>query len=291
MEPDFDRFSLLLIIASQKRRDNFRHLGHIITRQTVELFQVFAGLGVVHYFGDHHDQQQCNSPLLANLEVPEGSYSPHFQRIRHLDHLRGLDQVYFPRSEFTLGVYFYSHWNDQGPPESVTSLGHFEWSVQDDLVAKIDIEQVPFFNAPIYTENKQQIGKIDEIFGNIRDYYVSIKLLENLNYYLLPGSIEKPRRPPVPISSFNKPQEEEPDIVQQCLDKTSEKLPKPVFNNRRSEAKTSLSRNQVPRTAAGSSELPSCSFVSVPQNSESNVTQSTAPKQLFSGLVFFNTRA
>ncbi|KAK9297023.1 hypothetical protein QLX08_009122 [Tetragonisca angustula] len=69
---------------------------------------------------------------------------------------------------------------DQGPPEHVTPLGHFTWTVQDDLVAKVDIEQVPFFNAPIYTENKQQIGKIDEIFGNIRDYYVSIKLSENI---------------------------------------------------------------------------------------------------------------
>lgn len=69
---------------------------------------------------------------------------------------------------------------DQGPPEEVTPLGRFEWTVQDDLVAKVDIEQVPFFNAPIYTENKQQIGKIDEIFGNIRDYYVSIKLTENM---------------------------------------------------------------------------------------------------------------
>lgn len=69
---------------------------------------------------------------------------------------------------------------DQGPPEAVTPLGHFTWTVQDDLVAKVDIEQVPFFNAPIYTENKQQIGKIDEIFGNIRDYYVSIKLSENV---------------------------------------------------------------------------------------------------------------
>lgn len=69
---------------------------------------------------------------------------------------------------------------DQGPPETVTPLGHFTWTAQDDLVAKVDIEQVPFFNAPIYTENKQQIGKIDEIFGNIRDYYVSIRLSENI---------------------------------------------------------------------------------------------------------------
>lgn len=62
----------------------------------------------------------------------------------------------------------------------MTPLGHFTWTVQDDLVAKVDIEQVPFFNAPIYTEAKQQVGKIDEIFGNIRDYYVSIKLSENI---------------------------------------------------------------------------------------------------------------
>lgn len=69
---------------------------------------------------------------------------------------------------------------DQGPPDHVEPLGHFEWTVQDDLVAKVDIEQVPYFNAPIYTESKQQIGKIDEIFGNIRDYYVSIKLSDNV---------------------------------------------------------------------------------------------------------------
>ncbi|XP_014213606.1 H/ACA ribonucleoprotein complex subunit 1 [Copidosoma floridanum] len=69
---------------------------------------------------------------------------------------------------------------DQGPPEQVTPLCHFKWTAQDDLVAKVNIEQVPYFNAPIYTEEKQQIGKIDEIFGNIRDYYVSIKLSEGI---------------------------------------------------------------------------------------------------------------
>jgi len=53
--------------------------------------------------------------------------------------------------------------------------GHYIHPCQDDLVLKVDIEDVPFFNAPIYLENKQQIGKIDEIFGNIRDYYVSVR--------------------------------------------------------------------------------------------------------------------
>lgn len=62
----------------------------------------------------------------------------------------------------------------------MTPLCSFSWPAQNDLVAKVEIEQVPYFNAPIYTESKQQIGKIDEIFGNIRDFYVSIKLSENM---------------------------------------------------------------------------------------------------------------
>ncbi|XP_030749147.1 probable H/ACA ribonucleoprotein complex subunit 1 [Sitophilus oryzae] len=69
---------------------------------------------------------------------------------------------------------------DQGPPEQVIPLGYFDYSVQDDLVCKVELEDVPFFNAPIYLENKEQIGKIDEIFGNIRDYSVSIRLGENI---------------------------------------------------------------------------------------------------------------
>ena len=42
---------------------------------------------------------------------------------------------------------------------------------EDDLVCKASMrEKVPYFNAPIYLENKQQIGKVDEIFGPILDY-------------------------------------------------------------------------------------------------------------------------
>jgi H/ACA ribonucleoprotein complex subunit 1 len=69
---------------------------------------------------------------------------------------------------------------DQGPPERVIPIGYFDYTVQDDLVAKVEIEDVPFFNAPIYLENKEQIGKIDEIFGNLRDYYVTIRLGEDI---------------------------------------------------------------------------------------------------------------
>lgn len=41
---------------------------------------------------------------------------------------------------------------------------------EEDLVCKSSIEKVPYFNAPIYLENKSQIGKIDEIFGPMNDY-------------------------------------------------------------------------------------------------------------------------
>ena len=42
---------------------------------------------------------------------------------------------------------------------------------EDMIVLKAtNKDTVPFFNAPIYLENKQQVGKVDEIFGPIRDY-------------------------------------------------------------------------------------------------------------------------
>ncbi|XP_029174097.1 H/ACA ribonucleoprotein complex subunit 1-like [Nylanderia fulva] len=75
---------------------------------------------------------------------------------------------------------------DQGPPETVTPLGRYEWPVEDMIIVKGEIEQIPYFHAPIYLSNKQQIGKIDEIFGNIRNYYVSVQL-ENAK----PSSFEK----------------------------------------------------------------------------------------------------
>jgi len=62
----------------------------------------------------------------------------------------------------------------------VIPLGPYLYPSQDDLVVKAEIEDVPYFNAPIYLENKEQIGKIDEIFGNIRDYFVSVKLSDDI---------------------------------------------------------------------------------------------------------------
>lgn len=62
---------------------------------------------------------------------------------------------------------------DAGPPEMVKEFGVYTHECQNQLVCKAIVEEVPFFNAPIYTETKQQIGKVDEIFGSIRDYVSS----------------------------------------------------------------------------------------------------------------------
>ncbi|GIY05300.1 hypothetical protein CEXT_191171 [Caerostris extrusa] len=79
---------------------------------------------------------------------------------------------------------------DTGPPEEVRELGYFSHPCEEQLVCKVTIEDVPFFNAPIYLENKEQIGKVDEIFGPIRDYYISVKLSEDVKA----NSFEKIKR-------------------------------------------------------------------------------------------------
>merc|ERR1712054_734712 len=38
----------------------------------------------------------------------------------------------------------------------------------------------PYFNAPIYLENKEQIGKIDEILGSITNVMFSVKTSEGI---------------------------------------------------------------------------------------------------------------
>jgi H/ACA ribonucleoprotein complex subunit 1 len=55
---------------------------------------------------------------------------------------------------------------DQGPPDQVVEVGHFLHKCENDLVCSTTCGKIPFFNAPIYFENKEQIGKIDEILGS-----------------------------------------------------------------------------------------------------------------------------
>ncbi len=41
---------------------------------------------------------------------------------------------------------------------------------EGELVVKSSGSKVPYFNAPIYLENKSQVGKVDEIFGQVTSH-------------------------------------------------------------------------------------------------------------------------
>lgn len=49
-------------------------------------------------------------------------------------------------------------------------------AVEEEMLCTTTMaEKVPKFNAPIYLENKSQIGKVDEILGPINEVYFTIK--------------------------------------------------------------------------------------------------------------------
>lgn len=47
-------------------------------------------------------------------------------------------------------------------------VGTFTHLCENDIVCETTCGKIPYFNAPVYFENKTQIGKIDEIFGGIK---------------------------------------------------------------------------------------------------------------------------
>ncbi|MQL79054.1 hypothetical protein Taro_011494 [Colocasia esculenta] len=61
----------------------------------------------------------------------------------------------------------------------VSEVSSFLHACEGDAVTKLTNEKVPYFNAPIYMQNKTQIGKVDEIFGPINESY-SIKMMEGV---------------------------------------------------------------------------------------------------------------
>lgn len=44
------------------------------------------------------------------------------------------------------------------------------------MVCKLNNPKVPFFNAPIYLQDKTQIGKIDEILGPLNEIFFTVKM-------------------------------------------------------------------------------------------------------------------
>ncbi|KAJ4872705.1 H/ACA ribonucleoprotein complex subunit [Raphanus sativus] len=71
-------------------------------------------------------------------------------------------------------------YRDEGPPSEVIEVATFVHACEGDAVTKLSQEKIPYFNAPIYLENKTQIGKVDEIFGPINESLFSIKMMEGI---------------------------------------------------------------------------------------------------------------
>ncbi|KAK9903153.1 hypothetical protein M0R45_001212 [Rubus argutus] len=69
---------------------------------------------------------------------------------------------------------------DEGPPSEVVEVSTFVHACEGDAVTKLTHEKIPYFNAPIYLQNKTQIGKVDEIFGPINESYFSVKVMEGI---------------------------------------------------------------------------------------------------------------
>jgi H/ACA ribonucleoprotein complex subunit 1 len=60
-------------------------------------------------------------------------------------------------------------------------MGSFIHAVEDEMLcSSLMPDKVPYFNAPIYLQNKSVIGKVDEILGPINEVYFSVKMGEGM---------------------------------------------------------------------------------------------------------------
>ncbi|KAI8978033.1 Gar1/Naf1 RNA binding region-domain-containing protein [Pilobolus umbonatus] len=69
---------------------------------------------------------------------------------------------------------------NQGPPAEVVAMGSYLHACEGEMVCKSINPKIPYFNAPIFLENKSQIGKVDEILGPINEVYFTVKMQEGM---------------------------------------------------------------------------------------------------------------
>ncbi|RUS32815.1 Gar1/Naf1 RNA binding region-domain-containing protein [Jimgerdemannia flammicorona] len=59
-------------------------------------------------------------------------------------------------------------------------MGSFLHACEGEMVCRSINTKIPYFNAPIYLENKSQIGKVDEILGPLNEVYFTVKLQDGM---------------------------------------------------------------------------------------------------------------
>ncbi|PLN84072.1 Gar1/Naf1 RNA binding region-domain-containing protein [Aspergillus taichungensis] len=67
-----------------------------------------------------------------------------------------------------------------GPPAQVLEMGSFMHACEGEMLCESINPKIPYFNAPIYLENKTPIGKVDEVLGPINQVYFTIKPQEGI---------------------------------------------------------------------------------------------------------------
>ncbi|KAF2429654.1 Gar1-domain-containing protein, partial [Tothia fuscella] len=67
-----------------------------------------------------------------------------------------------------------------GPPATVIEMGEFMHACEGEMVCESKNIKIPYFNAPIFLENKTPIGKVDEILGPINQVYFTVKPQEGI---------------------------------------------------------------------------------------------------------------
>ncbi|PCH01299.1 Translation elongation/initiation factor/Ribosomal, beta-barrel [Penicillium occitanis (nom. inval.)] len=111
-----------------------------------------------------------------------------------------------------------------GPPAEVLEMGSFMHACEGEIVCESINPKIPYFNAPIYLENKTPVGKVDEVLGPINQVYFTIKPQEGIvatsfksgDKFYIGGDKLLPleKHPPV-AKSGNQPEagEEHPEVV------------------------------------------------------------------------------
>lgn len=80
-----------------------------------------------------------------------------------------------------LTTWFIDCCNDTFSVLGYAEVSTFVHACEGDAVTKLTHEKIPYFNAPIYLQNKTQIGKVDEIFGPINESVSSLPGLYDAN--------------------------------------------------------------------------------------------------------------
>lgn len=68
---------------------------------------------------------------------------------------------------------------------SLLDLGTFMHKCANFYIIKLSDIDIPYPNAFIYNKNKQQIGKVEEIFGRQNDVHVAVKIEKDSNEFFI----------------------------------------------------------------------------------------------------------